>query len=371
MEFILELQRIFQRQYLIDNMETDVLENLKEGDMAYTYVCQDLFPACNGRTKNGFRMNTLLKKQLDYLLKNIRRDWDFTLIISGEGEVRVGKSMIAQQIAMYWVNQLKVLYNIDIPFSVKENVIFNGEELISKGNYLGNKYPHSVLIFDEAGADLESSKTLKGTTQAVKDFLRECGQYNMLNILVLPEFFDLPKAIATNRSIALVNVYWVPDADGIFQRGFFKFYSRRGKKILYLRGKKELDYDAWKPDFMGTFPNFYTLDEIDYKNAKRDALKSRERVNAKERKYTEVLYCALELIKDKMHMGSELLAKELNKRLMNFRISKGFIINFNSLMKSRLGLEQVNENPAQDLIFDDVKEVDKVEDLDEENEKDN
>jgi hypothetical protein len=86
---------------------------------------------------------------------------------------------------------------------------------------------------------------MKQTTQAVRDYLRECGQYNMLNILVLPEFFDLPKGIALSRSIAMINVYWLPDKDGNFQRGFFKFYNKPDKKKLYLLGKKDLDYSIW------------------------------------------------------------------------------------------------------------------------------
>ena len=93
-------------------------------------------------------------------------------------------------------------------------------------------------------------------TQDVLDYYRECGQYNMLNILVLPEYFDLPKGIAMTRSICLIDVYYITDQDAIFRRGFFNFFSKRAKKKLYLKGKRELDYKAAKYDFNGKFPDF-------------------------------------------------------------------------------------------------------------------
>ena len=47
-----------------------------------------------------------LKLQLDALIKNVVNDWDFTIIISGSGEVRVGKSTLAAQIATYWTYEM-------------------------------------------------------------------------------------------------------------------------------------------------------------------------------------------------------------------------------------------------------------------------
>ena len=126
---------------------------------------------------------------------------------------------------------MKELYNIDLPFSVKENMVLDGKRLIEIGNQLGQNHNYAPLIFDEAGADLEGRKIMQTSTQNVLDFYRECGQYNLLNILVLPEFFDLPKGIALSRSICLIDVYYVANEEDIFERGFFKFFSRRNKKF--------------------------------------------------------------------------------------------------------------------------------------------
>jgi len=227
------------------------------------------------RRKPGFFLHDNLKKQIDYYIKNINRDWDFNIIICGEGEVRVGKSFLACQIGAYWTFEVNRLYNKNVPFNLEENFVFDGGKLIEKGNNLGTKHPYSVLIFDEAGADLEGTKAMLATTRAVRDYLRECGQYNMLTILVLPEYFDLPKGIALSRSDCLISVYYFADEEGYFQRGYFKYYSRLAKKKLYLKGKKNLDYKISPDSFYGDFDDIFPLDLEKYKELKRKALKKR------------------------------------------------------------------------------------------------
>ena len=221
----------------------------------------------------GFYLHDNLKRQIDYYIKNIDKDWDFTIIICGEGEVRVGKSFLACQIGAYWTSEVNRLLNVNIPFNLEENYVFDGRKLIEKGNKLGFNHPYSVLIFDEAGADLEGTKAMLSTTRDVKDYLRECGQYNMLTILVLPEFFDLPKGIAISRAACLINVYYFADEEGYFRRGYFKYYNRPAKKKLYLKGKKNLDYEAGTYNFYGGFDKVFPLDLEEYKVLKKKALK--------------------------------------------------------------------------------------------------
>lgn len=242
-------------------------------------VCTDVYPANflnQGHNKfPGFYMENVLKQQLDILIKNIVNDWDFTIIITGGGEVRVGKSVLAMQIAAYWAHQMKVVHNRKVIYNM-QNFVFDGTKLIQQGNELGTKFPNSPLIYDEAGADLAGTKVLNQMTQDVLDYFRECGQYNMLNLLVLPDYFDLPKSIAITRSIFLIDVDYSANKESIFKRGEFKFYSRPNKKHLYLRGKKELNYKAYPYDFKGKFMNFYPIDEAEYRLAKQEALKRRE-----------------------------------------------------------------------------------------------
>lgn len=244
-------------------------------------VCQELFPkgSYTKQREDGFRFDEMLKLQIDILLKNIIKDWDFTIIISGGGEVRVGKSVLAAQIGSYWTYMINTLYKNQIkkpvPFNC-DNEVLEGKGLIRQGNYFGVNHPYACLIFDEAGADLEGRKIMSSMTQDVLDFYRECGQYNLFNILVLPEYFDLPKSIALSRSIFLIDVFYTADKEGNFERGHFNFYSRRNKKYLYLKGKKDLNYMAHPSDFRGEFMNFWTIDEKEYRKRKLDAMMKRE-----------------------------------------------------------------------------------------------
>lgn len=240
-------------------------------------VCMDKYPkGFSHNKKDGFYLEKGLKTQLDILLKNIKNDWDFTILITGGGEVRVGKSVLAMQIAAYWTYKIEKIYGLKCKFTIEDNIVFDGKKLIEMGNKLGKNHPYSALIYDEAGADLEGVKVMSMMTQDVLDYYRECGQYNMLNILVLPEFFSLPRGIALSRSIFLIDVTYYADEELIFRRGYFKFYSRPNKKYLYLNGKKDLNYGAYKYDFHGRFYNFYPIDEDSYRLAKQEALVRRE-----------------------------------------------------------------------------------------------
>jgi hypothetical protein len=243
-------------------------------------VCEKWFPvgSYSGQSQVGFHMDDILKNNLDILIKNIVHDWDFTIIVSGGGEVRVGKSRLAFQIACYWTYQMMEVHKIDVPLALKLNCVFNGTELIEKGNYLGAHHKYACLLFDEAGADLEGRKVMHSVTQNVLDYFRECGQYNLLNILVIPEFFDLPKSIAISRSTLLIDVYTLHTKDNLIDRGHFKLYSPHNKKQLYRLGKRELDYKAWGADWnKGSFGNMFPLDVEEYKQMKIEALKKREK----------------------------------------------------------------------------------------------
>jgi hypothetical protein len=230
-------------------------------------------------TNKSYNMHSALKSNIDHIIYNISQDWDFLIIISGDGMTRVGKSVLAQQIAYY------VAYNLNRSFD-ENNIIFSGEELIKKGN----EFPkNSVFVYDEARADLDNKKQMFGYVQNLLDFFSECGMYNHFIILVLPEFFELPKSIALNRSEFLINVKrQISKVDGQnilkFERGFFDFYNRTGKRKLYWEGRRNyFFYNEKFKVFDGYFPNFWVLDKDKYEVRKRAYLQ-RERNKPKEKK---------------------------------------------------------------------------------------
>jgi len=260
------------------------------------YVCPDWFPNKEHPERNGFFMDDFLKRELDIYLRNIKNDWDFTILISGQGEMRVGKSLIGMQICCYWTYMIEKLYGVKVPFSIKENLVLNGNELMAKGLALGEKYKYATLDYDEAADDMESTKVMKGSTQMIKDYLRKAAQFNMLNVIIQSEFFEVPKPIAISRSCCLIDVKYKVNENGYFERGHYNFYSRRGKKKLYLIGKKMLDYSCVKPDFEGEFRNFYPLNEQEYRKEKKDALERWTKVTAKDIKQTEWLRATILLL---------------------------------------------------------------------------
>lgn len=289
-------------------------------------VCSEWFPlgSYKGQRSDGFYMNQNLKETIDLWVKNVKNDWDFVIIISGQGTVRVGKSVLAQQIACYWAYAIWKAYGVEPSGDMMDHIVFHGRDLIKKGNKIGQKQKYGFLIFDEAGADLEGVKAMQKSTQNVKDFFRECGQYNMLNILCLPEFFDLPKGIATNRSNALLDCYVTADENDMWERGKFNFYSAPAKKKLYRYGKKDGDYNAAKCDFYGDWDNVYVLDEEQYKQLKIEALKTREVMSQREEKRTSYLKGAFKVLMTEFGLNQREVAEKIGS-IQKIRTNHRFV----------------------------------------------
>jgi len=212
-------------------------------------------------------MDTHLKTQLNTICYNMGRDWDFVVIVTGSGLVRVGKSVIAQQAGYY------VAHKMGTPFTLK-NVVFDSEELMKTAHQLPL---NSVIVYDEARATLDAKKVMERISKTLMDFFAECGMYNHLIILVLPDFFELNRRMATTRSDALINVFRSAEEkklqDGTevlnYKRGYFEFYGKRRKKELYIKGKKAYDnYGVGKRNFWGEFREFWVVDKEEYMKKK-------------------------------------------------------------------------------------------------------
>lgn len=223
-----------------------------------------------------YYMDGTLKSNLDLLIKNIKKDWDFVILISSSGIPGAGKSMLAQQIAYYLDNNFTI-----------QNMCMSAEQFQNKGKELAKTGKKGVaLVYDEAKFGLDSKRAMESVTKALLDFFAECRQLNAYLILVLPDFFDLKKEIALNRSVCLINCY----CQGELERGYFSFYSRDRKKGLYVKGRKWLNYKIVHPEFRGRFTKFYTIPEQEYREKKAAAMiegqnKSGERVTKRAAKW--------------------------------------------------------------------------------------
>jgi len=259
-------------------------------------------------TSLQFWMDGLLKSNLNSIVYNMRKDYDSLINISGSGMVRVGKSVLGQQVGLFIAERLGT------PFGLK-NIVFSGNSLMKAAKSLPR---NSVIIYDEARGELDVKKVMENVTKALLDFFAECGMYNHCLIMILPDFFELPKSLAINRSEILLNVLRIPE-DAIdeqgnevvaFERGVFEFYNRRGKKMLYILGKKNYDdYGIGKKyrSFTGDFPDVFVVDRKDYENKKLEHIQ-RERGS----KYTDIRFAiAIKTLCE--HISQRAAAIELKK----------------------------------------------------------
>ncbi|HUC78997.1 MAG TPA: helix-turn-helix transcriptional regulator [Candidatus Saccharimonadales bacterium] len=209
------------------------------------------------RGKHKWMMHEALCNNLNFLKKQQKNDWDFKVLVSGDGMTRTGKSTHAFQEALY--------LDEDFADNWKIQTVFDGAKLIETAYAIGKG---KVIVYDEAREGLDSKKQMMMYTKNLLDFFSQCGNLNHIVIIVLPEFFELPKTVAITQSIFLVNCY----AQDGFDRGYFDFFNRKDKKYLYINGQKYLDYKAQKPSFKGTFTDFIPFDREEYETLKNKSL---------------------------------------------------------------------------------------------------
>lgn len=228
-----------------------------------------------------------------YLVKNltaaknvISKDWDMVFVVDGyEG---CGKSVLTQQMA----------YFCDPTITI-DRICFSPEEFKEAINK-ANKY--EAIIFDEAYGGMSSRSAMSEVNKSLMSMLAEIRQKNLFVFLVLPCFFELDKYAAIWRSRALIHVYTGKE----FQRGLFSFYGNDRKKALYMFGKKFYSYSHTKPNFHGSFPKGYVVDEEEYRKKKLKALSvySEEDKPKKPKRQMELeryLYSILQFYKYKLN----------------------------------------------------------------------
>lgn len=206
--------------------------------------------------KYSFSINPLLRKVLERGKTLVNEDWDFIGLYDGyEGS---GKS----------VKCMQDMYYLDQNFSNK-SMAFTADEFTK---LVRDAKMYQAIQYDEAFSGLNSRGTMSVINKALVRMLAEIRQKRLKIGIVMPTFFDLDKYAALWRSRYLVSVY-TRERDGKDNiRGAFAFFDRERKKYLYMNGKKTYEYNVGKPNFRGTFSNYYTVDEAEYKKLKLRSL---------------------------------------------------------------------------------------------------
>jgi len=254
----------------------------------------------NYKDEHEFYISDNLRNPLNTICYNIPKDWDFVTLVSGDRMTRVGKSILAQQMAAYMATVLQKMGLNEDAFGI-DNIYFDADVMMDEC-FKKNKY--DIIIYDEGREGLGKGK-MGNNVQKILDFFAEAGQLNLIFIVVCPDFFELKEEISVGKAELLVNVYRVPVnkekdlmKDGnivpvtYFQRGQYEVYPRKRKSFLYdrFRSVRSKNYNVnGKNALIGTFKNTYCVDAREYKNKKRDALsrfKDRKDSDSK-KKYVE------------------------------------------------------------------------------------
>lgn len=274
------------------------------------------------------RIDGYLASALDSLIYNIKEDWDFVILITGDRMVRVGKSVLAQQVAAYLAWRSNTYLKLPVTYNLND-IYFDSEDMIKAAE---NKPKFHINHYDEAREMLAASKHMNILQQKLIDFFNECGQLNHIFILVLPDFFELKEIMAVGRSEILLNVYRgeekkMKDIYGEgkkipvvkFKRGMYEFFSRSTKQKLYdkFMTSRRKNYFAVKADFLGNFGNYYMVDEEEYKEKKKDSLRrfqerQKRKVIDRPRK-TDIIRDKIVLKLNKEGKSESEIAKQLKK----------------------------------------------------------
>ncbi len=220
---------------------------------------EELFPkgVFPKQKTDGAYIHDYLYPNLDTYAKKIADDMHFAIIISGNDSVGNGKTTMATHIGAYLTWKINKLHKVNNVFTHK-NMVFKSKDLAERSFELPK---YSVIVLDEGDDMVEHG--MKETARQMKKYFRKCRQLNQIFILILPSFFELPKFYALARSHALINVKF----HGQFERGLFNFYGPKQKKQLYLKGKKDWNYDSAPFDFDGDFFSSYCF----FPNCKEEA----------------------------------------------------------------------------------------------------
>jgi len=205
----------------------------------------------------GQYMDGYLHENTSVLSKKIVDDMTFLgVIFSSTLEVGTGKSVLAQQVGEAYTEQVNKIHKTNIPFTV-DNIVFRPKDLIEQAKKLPK---YSCIILDE----WEDAHYWSELGLALRQFFRKCRQLNLFMIVIIPNFFELTRGYAISRSVFAIDVKFGNE----FERGFFDFYSFEKKKVLYLKGRKEFNYNVTKPNFFGRFTNGYAVGEKPYRDKK-------------------------------------------------------------------------------------------------------
>ncbi len=165
-----------------------------------------------------------------------KRNVDFHCAVSGYPGV--GKSKFTSQVA-----------SILDPTFTEDRMHQTTEAFMKAVN--DETQPLKCHVLDEAWDGLSSSAVRKEIGKLFVNLLNVVRQKRLYIIIVLPDFFELSKHIAIFRTRWLFHCY----GENFGDVGNFAGFGQEAKKMLYIKGKPFLNYNAHPYDVHGKFTN--------------------------------------------------------------------------------------------------------------------
>ncbi len=211
-----------------------------------------------------YHINKHLKANYDLILnKAIPNKWDSIGVVFGrEGS---GKTTFASQGA-YYLNKEHI--------SLK-NMTFRPEQFVNETN---NAVEEESIIWDEAITGANVSAHASEVSQSVVSQITQIRKKKLKIFINFPYLWMLNKYFIA-RCLFSVYVY----AKNFDDRGYFKFYNSNKTEILYTLMKEKYRYNpkralyVVKPDFEGTFNDFFPFDEKAYDEKKENSRMDRNK----------------------------------------------------------------------------------------------
>lgn len=200
-------------------------------------------------------VDRLLHRDLEKVIERCKGNWDTVLIVSGlpgMGKSVFGITTLAPILAAN-------LSDIFITFDIEDFINTCAGDKTKEGD---------VVILDEGHDGMNSGRVAQGDFQRMMNLLMLIRQKKLYIIIISQNFFDLAKSIAIFRSNMLYHVTTNKKGD----RGSFLTFDRIKKKMLYILGKKFLNYSAVPANYVGQFNQNRHLMPEDYIKRKADHL---------------------------------------------------------------------------------------------------
>ena len=245
------------------------------------------------------KINEMLKRKLDFALKQQENDFDVVFLI--DGDEGCGKSTFSFSLAWYLTRGKLTM----------DNIAEGSQDAIKKLQSLPD---YSLLIIDEGSLTFSSRDTMKKENKQLLKILNVIRQKKMILIIVCPTFFELEKYLSFRRSRFLLHVY-VDKKTG--KRGKFIYFGSKKKKQLYIYGKKNFGSYAYpKSQFTGSFVDFKLPFEEEYQKLKRRSLEEAfDEKKAKAFDQTQIKearkYLVLKMVRDNPDIPQRKIAEML------------------------------------------------------------